>query len=355
MTTRPEQLGATPLHATSDRSDDSPNSAGRPFEESIDQLMRDCAALGVGRQVPLRVKVALRRRIHLQSWKRDWLIWLLLGSVVLAGGTFTQWLFWHWLPETRPDPDSLWHFDLTSSNPWQQALSILALAVGVGAALYMALDTFGEDLFSNNPGRTNTGVARLFIARRYALVAQCAEAIHACAQARRGGEQKPAQLKKLAKRLKTVRRGVLDAHHSRGTVARRSHRRKPLKLHERHVSAALVALESKLDHAPSEALRDIAEALLTISDRYCETRLGELLNEEQLNGVVPTRNWDVLRYLTAFVLGAGGVTGLALTGVVPESAEPFVYPIVLMTAFVIAFGRDLRRAIDVFSVITGGP
>ncbi len=221
--------------------------------------------------------------------------------------------------------------------------------------LFMVLDVFGEDLVSINPGRRTTGVARLFIARRYALVAQCAEAIHACAQARRGGEQKPAQLKKLAKRLKTVRRGVLNAHHSRGTVARLSRCRKPLKLHERHVSAALVALESKLDHAPGEALRDIAEALLTISDRYCETRLGELLDEEQLNDVTPTRNWDVMRYLTAFALGAGGVTGLALTGTVPESAEPFVYPIVLATAFLIAFGRDIRRAIDVFSVITGGP
>ncbi|MFD5121231.1 hypothetical protein [Streptomyces sp. NPDC058385] len=227
--------------------------------------------------------------------------------------------------------------------------------MAVGMVLFMVLDVFGEDLVSINPGRRTTGVARLFIARRYALVAQCAEAIHACAQAPRGGEQKPAQLKKLAKRLKTVRRGVLNAHHSRGTVARLSRRRKPLKLHERHVSAALVALESKLDHDPSEALRDIAEALLTISDRYCKTRLGELLDEEQLNDVTPTRNWDVMRYLTAFALGAGGVTGLALTGTVPESAEPFVYPIVLATAFLIAFGRDIRRAIDVFSVITGGP
>ncbi|MEU8489497.1 hypothetical protein [Streptomyces sp. NPDC048641] len=268
--------------------------------------------------------------------------------------TFSQlWIHQSWLPEESDD--SVLSMDLTSSDPWQQALSILQLALVVGMALYIALDTFGEDLFSINPRRTTSRVARLFIARRYALVTQCAEAIHACAQARRGGEQKPAQLKKLAKRLKTVRRGVLDAHHSRGTVARWSHRRKPLKVHERHVSAALAALESKLDHAPGEALRDIAEALLTISDRYCETRLSQLLDEEQLTAVAPTRNWDVLRYLTAFVLGAGGVTGLALTGAVPESAEPFVYPIVLMTGLLIAFGRTFRRAIDVFSVITGGP
>ncbi|MGW4391041.1 hypothetical protein [Streptomyces sp. NPDC004685] len=354
MTTRPEQLGATPLHATSDRSDNSPNNARRPFDQSIDQLKRGCAALGVGRQVSLRVRVALRRRLRLQRWKRDTLIWVLLGSGAVAWVTFSQWLIWSWW--WNGTTDSVWaHLDLTSSNPWQQAWSILILAVAVGMVLFMVLDVFGEDLVSINPGRRTTGVARLFIARRYALVAQCAEAIHACAQARRGGEQKPAQLKKLAKRLKTVRRSVLNAHHSRGTVARLSRRRKPLKLHERHVSAALVALESKLDHAPGEALRDIAEALLTISDRYCETRLGELLDEEQLNDVTPTRNWDVMRYLTAFALGAGGVTGLALTGTVPESAEPFVYPIVLATAFLIAFGRDIRRAIDVFSVITGGP
>ncbi len=113
MTTRPEQLGATPLHATRDRSDNSPNSARRPFDQSIDQLKRDCGALGVGRQVSLRVRVALRRRLRLQRWKRDTLIWVLLGSGAFAWVTFSQWLIWSWW--WNGTTDSVWaHLDLTS-------------------------------------------------------------------------------------------------------------------------------------------------------------------------------------------------------------------------------------------------
>lgn len=152
-----------------------------------------------------------------------------------------------------------------------------------------------------------------------------------------------------------VQRGVLDAHHSRGSVPRRSHRTRTLKLHERQVASALRALEARLDQAPNEALREISDALLTIADRYCQTRLGELLDEEHLRDVPPQRDWDVLRYLTAFGLGAGGVTALALSGVIPESAEPYVYPIVLPTALLIAFGRNIRRTIDLLGAITGGP
>jgi hypothetical protein len=148
---------------------------------------------------------------------------------------------------------------------------------------------------------------------------------------------------------------VLDAHHSRGTVARWSHRTRRLKAHERRVSAALQELEARLDQSPDDALKGIVDALLTISDRYCETRLGELLDEEQIKDVVAPRNWDVLRYLVAFLLGAGGVTALALSSVVPESAEPYVYPIVLATAFLVAFGRGVKRMVDVLSAITGAP
>ncbi|MEU9204821.1 hypothetical protein [Streptomyces sp. NPDC048332] len=280
---------------------------------------------------------------------------MLIGLVGISAplGLFglTQWQIYTQMEETEGND---WPINPFASDPLQQAVSIFVLAGVVAYLLHLVLEGFGDELMAIDPKRTTSRAARLLIARRYALVAQCAEAIHACALAQRGGEQKPVQLKKLARRLKAVRRGVLNAHSSRGTVALWSHRRKALKLHERHVSAVLDVLESKLDHTPHDALRDIAAALLSISDRYCETRLGELLDEEQLTGVAPKRNWDVLRYLTAFVLGAGGVTALANTGFIPESAEPFVYPLVLATAFLIAFGRDLRRAIDVFSAITGG-
>ncbi|MES4903955.1 MULTISPECIES: hypothetical protein [unclassified Streptomyces] len=113
-------------------------------------------------------------------------------------------------------------------------------------------------------------------------------------------------------------------------------------------------LETNLDHSPNEALREIAEALLKISDRYCEGRIGELLDDQQLTGVPAQHNWEALRYLIALGLAGGGIIGVATPGVVPESAQPYVYGIVLIAAFVIVLGRSFRRAIDVFSAITGG-
>ncbi|MFJ6565513.1 hypothetical protein ACIQMV_37865 [Streptomyces sp. NPDC091412] len=229
------------------------------------------------------------------------------------------------------------------------SLKIIVVACAVG---YMVFEMFGDYLL--NPRETGSKLARFLMARRYALVSQCAEAIHACSEVRRGGQHNPARFRKLSKRLKTVRRGILSAHHSRGTVPRRSHRTLPLKHHERRVSAALMKLETKLDLAPNEALREIAEALLTISDRYCEGRVGEFLDDQQLTSVPPQRNWEALRYLAAFVLAGGGIAGLATTGAVPESAETYVYGSAVGAACVIAFGRNFRRALDVVSTITGG-
>ncbi|WP_406187213.1 hypothetical protein [Streptomyces sp. NBC_01006] len=352
MTTRSEQLEITSLHARPGSSDALPD-ADRPFEEAVRRLIQDCTALGIERKVPLRVRVALRRRLHLQRWKRNALILLLLLPPLCGlawGMTLLQWRL-GWRP--RPAQEgSVWSFDLTASNPWQQTVSILTLTALIGFLLLGGLELYADQLLE--PMRVASRASRLLVARRYALVTQCAAAIHACAQARRSGEQRPARLRKLSKELKIVQRGVLDAHHSRGTVTRWSHRTKPLKRHERQVAGALRVLEIKLDHAPNEALHDIAEALLTISDRYCQTRLGELLDEDQLNDIEPQRNWDVVRLLTAYAVGAGGVTGLALTGVVPENAEPYVYTLVLAAAFLIAFGRNVRRTIDVLSAITGG-
>ncbi|WP_146075808.1 hypothetical protein [Streptomyces sp. Ru62] len=128
-----------------------------------------------------------------------------------------------------------------------------------------------------------------------------------------------------------------------------------MKLHQRCVAAALLEIEAKLDRTPSDALRELAEALLTIADRYCQGRVGELLDEEQLTGVPHQRNWDVLRYLIALVLAGVAITGVAITGVVPESAETYVYGILLVAAFAIVLGRHFRRAFDVLTVITGGP
>ncbi|XVV34973.1 hypothetical protein ACQPXT_13395 [Streptomyces sp. CA-100214] len=245
--------------------------------------------------------------------------------------------------------------DLSSdiNSLWADTFSIVgSIVVSLLLIFYLAvvLAEKREDL-----SQRRTQVVRFLLARRYALVYECVAAIHACAAARQGGEGRPARLREISKQLAAVRREVLSAHSSRGSVPLLSHRRKRLKEHQRRVVAALQDLEAQLDQIPGHALRELAEALLTIADRYCQGRSGALLDEERLTGIPRQRNWDVLRYLIALLMAAGGITAIAVTKLVPESAESYIYLIVVVVSFVVAFGRNFRRAIDVMGVIAGQP
>ncbi|MEV7413395.1 hypothetical protein AB0O04_36940, partial [Streptomyces althioticus] len=148
-------------------------------------------------------------------------------------------------------------------------------------------------------GKQRTRLMRLLLARRYTLVFECAEAVHACAQARGGGERQPARIKEVSRKLSAVRRSVLNAHRSRRSLPLFTERRRRLKEHQRKVAAALLDMEAQLDQDPGRALREIAEALVAIANRYCEGRNGALLDEDRLTGVPRQRDWDVLRYLIA--------------------------------------------------------
>ncbi|MFF0693373.1 hypothetical protein ACFYU4_12155 [Streptomyces tendae] len=316
--------------------------AHRPFEASVEEVRADCELLGVGRPVPLRVRVALRRRLHLRGWQRKLLLFAFLLAVGTVFFTATQLGAIIYGPDWLPIKQASRTGELygPTGQRWVEALTI-AMVVGLCWA--------GVDAWL----RHRHELTRLLLARRYALVVDCAKAIHACAVARRGGEDQPERMREVPRTLRTVRRGVLNAHDSRGTVPCFSHRRRHLKEHERYVAAALMGLEAQLDRRAAEALRDIADALLTVADRYCHARVGELLDEEQLTGIPRQRNWEPLRYLIAIGLGSAGVTVLDKAGVIPEDARAIVYPLVLLAAFVIAFGRNVRRVFDVIGVITG--
>jgi hypothetical protein len=120
------------------------------------------------------------------------------------------------------------------------------------------------------------------------------------------------------------------------------------------VAATLEDLEFKLDHVPAEALRDISEALMKIADRYCQYRIGELLDGGELVSV-PERDWDYVRYIVATVLSVGGVMALALSGVIPDGVQDFVYFCVVIVCVLIVFRRRFRHALDVLGSIAGGP
>lgn len=340
----------------------------RPFDSAVRQLRADCAALGVSTPVPLRVRVALRRRLHLRHHGRALLYKaaLVVSVAMLPLGAYTALIdqITEWdrdLEAWHPDTDQWWYELLFGEQGhgldnlrWMLvALAPVAQAFVPLFVLLRVLLAIAEN--QANLTQPRTRMERLLLARRYTLVFECAEAINACARARRGGEGQPARIKEVSRKLSVVRRSVLIAHRRRKSLPFLSGRRKRLKEHQLKVAAALDDLEAQIDQDSGLALREIAESLLMVADRYCEGRNGALLDENRLTGVPRQRDWDVLRYLIALGLAGGGITGLALTEFIPESAESYVFMIVALVAFIIAFGRKFRRALDVISVIGGPP
>ena len=331
----------------------------RPFDDRVRQLVSDCAALGVRAPVTLRVRVALRRRLHLGQRLRLALLALLalLPAGVVGGAA---WWTGAWLRRHRPPwwPEDWWfREDVSGLTAWVEQSPVHMYLGGLLVMCVLFLWLF-LDASLDTPHETRrrvTQASRVLLARRYALVAQCAAVIHACAETRRGGLRRARHLRRVSKRLKVVRRSVLDAHRSRGTVPVFSPRRKRLKRHERRVCAALEEIESRLDRDPDGALRDLADALLTLADRYCQGRVGHLLDDELLAGVRLRHRWEVARHLLALVLAAAGIVALGRSGLLPDGTESFVFGIVFVTAFLLALGRNFRRYLDVLNTITGGP
>ncbi|WP_413115463.1 hypothetical protein ACK1X7_20285 [Streptomyces sp. CY1] len=182
---------------------------------------------------------------------------------------------------------------------------------------------------------------------------EIADAISACAEARAaGGEMRAVALRKVSKQLGPVMRGLRTAHRQRSSVPRWSQRRKALDLHARQVTAALRKAEARLDSEPDAALRHMADMLLTIAERYCEARVGALLDEAQLEDVRPAPDREWIRIAVAAILVAGAVTGIAKLGL-PDSAEPIVMLCSCLLILAIIWNRKVRRALDLLGLVLG--
>ncbi|WP_432166097.1 hypothetical protein [Streptomyces sp. bgisy031] len=336
-----------------------------------DRLGSDLHSLRIEDPVPLRVRVALRRRAHLTTWNRNLLkgaLWVVLFSAVMAFSNALVWLAGARDDDTiGDDQNPLIHREqlplglfkppflayvhdlpVAISHTVMVALGA-ALAFGVAWAIIVYLAAYVL-----RHGRPSV-LTWFLLARRYALVMQCADAVHACAAARgSGGERQARMLRRVSKRLRAVLRNVPDAPSARRSVPRLSARKRALKAHARRVAAALRAIEQRIDTEPDEALRELACALVQVSDRYCHARLGVLLDDHYLQDIEQPPNRELLRWVVALLVAGGSVTGLAVSGMLPEPVEGIVYTIAILLSLTIAFGRKIQRSIEVLAAITGG-
>ncbi|MGP3977281.1 hypothetical protein ACTWQF_25385 [Streptomyces sp. 8N114] len=154
------------------------------------------------------------------------------------------------------------------------------------------------------------------------------EAICACAKAHRAvGEARVGELPTVSASVTRASRTVLRAHRTRGVVTwlKPSHRRTALKEHAKLVVGKLQEVERELDKEPDRALRELAELLLRIAERYAQGRVGVLLDEQELQNVsaVRYRTGDGLRAAVAVALTIVTVFSVASLDL-PQAIEGYV-------------------------------
>ncbi|MEU4504118.1 hypothetical protein [Streptomyces sp. NPDC024089] len=188
---------------------------------------------------------------------------------------------------------------------------------------------------------------------RYLLVSRIQEAIAACSDAyAAGGERKVHALLHVSKTVQKVAHEVTVGRRAWGTASTRSHRQRALKEHAGLVVAALYKAESRIDRDPDDALKDLARMMLTIADRYTAGKVGVLLDEEQLAGLVPVADREPWRIAGTALVVAGVGAGIALLDL-PGAAETYLVGGAGAATVALLYGRRAHRGLEVLDAVRG--
>ncbi|WP_158920277.1 hypothetical protein [Streptomyces sp. NBRC 109706] len=202
------------------------------------------------------------------------------------------------------------------------------------------------------------GETPLLRAHSYELVNKVSYALEACGEAYEERQlPSPFALRSLSDAVRMVEKEVRRAHRTSGTVPFFSHRHKHLKRHAARVVARLKASEGQVDNKGYIAIRDIAELLLTIAERYTQGRVGALLDEdditdEKLAGVRPARDREPLRlclFATLVTAGAIGIASLKLS----DLASTVAVGGVGLFALAVVYRREAMRRLSILSPFGG--
>ncbi|MFF7189820.1 hypothetical protein ACFZAR_32360 [Streptomyces sp. NPDC008222] len=230
--------------------------------------------------------------------------------------------------------------------PLSPVITILAIFTA-GWLVAPGLTAFGR---WDGPDATRpaAAVSKQTIERRYGPVAVLLSTATRCGRAYvRTAETSPLDMPQVS--VRACERAIRRAWRTRHGKPRR-HRRRELKLHAAKVVGALRAAEAQQDIDPGPALQKLAGMLVTITERYVEGRIGELLDASELSGIDPVTDHGMPR-----IAGAGGVVVLAMWGAhllgFPEGvAGPFL-GLVVTGAVALFFRRTIPSPSDFLDIL----
>lgn len=232
--------------------------------------------------------------------------------------------------------------DWERTSPWARAYSIGAIILFTSVTLELV----------GQWRRYRMQRRRSWPHKRYPLVLACVSVIGYCGFLDGREEAESRTLRNLAIALEIACTCILRIPGSSRSLPYRSHRKAGLRRHSKLVIAALQQAERKLDTDRDQALKEIADLMLTICERYVDGRIGALLDESQLSGLEPVASREWLRLLMAVVLTVSCAWGIALLGL-PSSAVPYVMGGVGLLCFTAVFGQRSGRSLDLLDSVRG--
>ncbi|MFE5300182.1 hypothetical protein [Streptomyces sp. NPDC056632] len=162
-------------------------------------------------------------------------------------------------------------------------------------------------------------------------------------------EQGPLDLQRVSVRRaeRVIRRAWKTRH-----METRRHQRQELRAHAARVVGALRLAEARQHQDPDEALRTLATLLTTVTHRYAEGRVGQLLDERQLAGADPIADRSWIRLAVSGALIVVALLALARAGL-PEVATGPIAALVI-TAVVAGVHRGrLPGFHDLIDIVRG--
>ncbi|QKW50742.1 hypothetical protein [Streptomyces buecherae] len=313
---------------------------------TITHLRDDLHHLGITRPIPALLRVALRiNHLHYLGASRALRIVAVLGVLLSVGGLVAI-----AVPLAR-ESETGERFTLYD----QETDSTYETTANASGAIFLFL--LGGLLLLLLLRAIPALNRQVRLGREQAPTVALTRAIHACAQAyRTRGRRQAHQRRRLARRLARVATEIQGMHRARralpASLPRYRHRRRRIKQHQRTVVGALQEAEFRIDSDGDAALPDIADLLLTIAERYTAGRIGALLDEARLAGVQPIPDREVWRVVTAVVLSMAASFAVALIGLPDDAVGPVIVGVSIL-AFVLVYGRDVRRALDILGVLHG--
>ncbi|MGW6316527.1 hypothetical protein [Streptomyces sp. NPDC055099] len=189
--------------------------------------------------------------------------------------------------------------------------------------------------------------------RRHYPVEVLAEAISRCADVYKASHRRRGDaLLRLAWAIAASERLILRMHRM-STAGRLTRRSAELRRHGRMVVAALREAEGRIDRDGPESAKDLAQMLLKVADRYTERRVGAMLDEDELAGLTPAHDWELLRMAAAALLIPSLVVVVGVFSELPEGTDIYVYGGGAIVILVLLYGRGVGRVLHLIDVIRG--